>query len=130
MPVPRECTYQDFVKCQPLSFKGTEGVVGLTRWFEKMEIVFHINNCPKKYQVKYASCTLQDNTLTWWNSHKRTIGIDAAYGMTWKALMKFQELIFLCTKMFPEEGDRVEKFIGGLSDNIQGNRITAEPMRL
>ncbi|GKB21858.1 hypothetical protein Tco_0855781 [Tanacetum coccineum] len=23
-PVARECTYQDFMKCQPLSFKGTE----------------------------------------------------------------------------------------------------------
>ncbi|GJY44550.1 putative reverse transcriptase domain-containing protein [Tanacetum coccineum] len=35
--VARECTYPDFLKCQPLNFKGTEGVVGLTRWFEKME---------------------------------------------------------------------------------------------
>ncbi|GKF94425.1 hypothetical protein Tco_0284125, partial [Tanacetum coccineum] len=26
-PVARECTYQDFMKCQPLNFKGTEGVV-------------------------------------------------------------------------------------------------------
>ncbi|GKD44640.1 hypothetical protein Tco_1269285, partial [Tanacetum coccineum] len=25
-PVARECTYQDFMKCQPLNFKGTEGV--------------------------------------------------------------------------------------------------------
>nr|GEU58464.1 putative reverse transcriptase domain-containing protein [Tanacetum cinerariifolium] len=32
-----ECTYQDFLKCQPLNFIRTEGVVGLTRWFEKME---------------------------------------------------------------------------------------------
>ncbi|GJU10863.1 putative reverse transcriptase domain-containing protein [Tanacetum coccineum] len=24
-PVARECTYQDFMKCQPLNFKGTEG---------------------------------------------------------------------------------------------------------
>nr|GFA39489.1 hypothetical protein [Tanacetum cinerariifolium] len=28
--VTRECTYQDFMKCQPLHFKGTEGVVELT----------------------------------------------------------------------------------------------------
>ncbi|GKB86847.1 hypothetical protein Tco_0959119 [Tanacetum coccineum] len=28
--VARECTYPDFLKCQPLNFKGTEGVVGLT----------------------------------------------------------------------------------------------------
>ncbi|GJU64023.1 hypothetical protein Tco_1245858 [Tanacetum coccineum] len=61
MPVARVCTYQDFMKCQPLNFKGTEGVVGLTRWFEKMETVFHISNCPEVYQVKYATCTLLDS---------------------------------------------------------------------
>ncbi|GKC45519.1 hypothetical protein Tco_1063241 [Tanacetum coccineum] len=57
-PVARECTYQDFMKCQPLNFKGMEGVVGLIRWFKKMETVFHISNCPEKYQVKYATFTL------------------------------------------------------------------------
>ncbi|GKG26133.1 hypothetical protein Tco_0399279, partial [Tanacetum coccineum] len=30
--VARECTYQDFMKCKPLYFKGTEGVVELTQW--------------------------------------------------------------------------------------------------
>ncbi|GJW00185.1 hypothetical protein Tco_1555436, partial [Tanacetum coccineum] len=74
----RECTYQDFLKCQLLSFNRMEGVVGLTRWFEKMETMFHISNCPEKYQVKYATCTLLNSALTWWNSHKRTIGIEAA----------------------------------------------------
>ncbi|GKB45725.1 hypothetical protein Tco_0896478 [Tanacetum coccineum] len=83
MPVARECTYQDFLKCHPLNFKGAEGVFGLTRWFEKMETVFHISNCPKKNQVKYATCTLLDSALTWWNTHKRTFRIDAAYAMTW-----------------------------------------------
>ncbi|GKD18223.1 putative reverse transcriptase domain-containing protein [Tanacetum coccineum] len=130
-----------------------------------METVFHISNCPPKYQLKYASCTLQNGALTWWNSHKRTFGTDAAYAMTWKAFMKlmtkvycprneiqkmetelwnltvrnndltaytqrFQELVLLYTKMVPEEEDRVEKFIGGLPDNIQGNVIDAEPTRL
>ncbi|GKC58949.1 hypothetical protein Tco_1086547 [Tanacetum coccineum] len=51
MLVAHVCTYQDFVKYQPLKFKGTEGVVGLTRWFEKMETVFHISNYPEVYQV-------------------------------------------------------------------------------
>ncbi|GJS26689.1 hypothetical protein Tco_0487309 [Tanacetum coccineum] len=40
-----EYTYTDFLKCQPLNFNGTEGVVGLTQWFEKIESVFHISNC-------------------------------------------------------------------------------------
>ncbi|GKE89426.1 hypothetical protein Tco_1566901 [Tanacetum coccineum] len=81
MPVARECTFQDFLKCKPHNFSGTKGVVGLTRWFEKLETVFNISNCPPKYQVKYATCTLQDSALTWWNSHKRTIGVEAAYAM-------------------------------------------------
>ncbi|GJR44073.1 hypothetical protein Tco_1312176 [Tanacetum coccineum] len=77
--VARECTYHDFMKCQPLNFKGSGGVVGLTRWFEKMETVFHISNCLEKYQVKYATRTLINSALTWWNSHKRTIGADVAF---------------------------------------------------
>ncbi|GJR49446.1 putative reverse transcriptase domain-containing protein [Tanacetum coccineum] len=148
-----------------MNYGGTEGVVGLTRWFEKMETVFNISNCPSKYQVKYATCTLQDSALTWWNTHKRTIGVDAAYAMKWAGLMRlmtevycprneiqkmetelwnltmkgndltaytqrFQELILLCTRMVPDEEDKVERFIGGLPDNIQGNVIAAEPIKL
>nr|GEZ09015.1 hypothetical protein [Tanacetum cinerariifolium] len=141
------------------------GVVGLTRWFEEMEFVFNISNCPPKYQVKYATCKLQDSALTWWNSHQRTIGVDAAYAMKWAGLIKlmtevyclrneiqkmetelwnltvkgndltaytqrFQELILLCTRMVPDEEDRVERFIRGLPDNIQRNVIAANPTRL
>ncbi|GJW69770.1 putative reverse transcriptase domain-containing protein, partial [Tanacetum coccineum] len=93
-PVARECTYQDFMKCQPLSFKETEGVVGLIRWSEKIETMFHISNCPKRYQVKYATCTLLDSALTWWNSHKRTIGTDAAYAFIWRETV---EVMMMCT---------------------------------
>ncbi|GKA46484.1 putative reverse transcriptase domain-containing protein [Tanacetum coccineum] len=94
MPVAQECTYQDFPKCQPLNFNGTEGVV---------------------------------SALTWWNSHKRAIGFEAAYAMKWTKLIKrFQELVL----MVPDEEDKVERFIGGLPDNIQGNVIAAEPTRL
>ncbi|GKF86968.1 hypothetical protein Tco_0254795, partial [Tanacetum coccineum] len=32
--------------------------------------------------------------------------------------------------MVLEEEDKVEKYIGGLSDSIQGNMIVAEPVRL
>ncbi|GKG39001.1 reverse transcriptase domain-containing protein, partial [Tanacetum coccineum] len=43
---------------------------------------------------------------------------------------RFQELILLCTRMVPDEENRVERFIGGLSDNIQGNVIAANLARL
>ncbi|GJZ83694.1 putative reverse transcriptase domain-containing protein [Tanacetum coccineum] len=50
---PRECTYKEFLNCKPLYFKGTEGVVVLSQWFEKMESVFHISNCAVEKQVKH-----------------------------------------------------------------------------
>nr|GEW60216.1 putative reverse transcriptase domain-containing protein [Tanacetum cinerariifolium] len=129
MPV-RECAYQDFLKFLPFNFNGTDGFVGLTRWFEKMESVFHISNCPEKYHVKYATCTLLNSALTWWNSHKRTIGIEAAYAMSCAELMRLmievyclrnEDLVLLCTRMVPNEEDKVERLVGGLPDNIQGN---------
>ncbi|GKA74814.1 putative reverse transcriptase domain-containing protein [Tanacetum coccineum] len=130
----RVCTYKDFLNYQPLNFKGTEGVVGQTQWFEKMESVFHISNCTVECQIKYATYTLLGSTLTWWNSH-------AAYGMPWRTLMKmmtnkycprsefkkleielwnlkvkgtdvvsyiqrFQELAFMCGRMLPKESDQ------------------------
>nr|GEV17792.1 glutamate decarboxylase [Tanacetum cinerariifolium] len=64
-PVARECTYINFLKCQPLNFKGTEGVVRLNQWFEKMESVFHISNYTVGNLVKYATCTLLGNALMW-----------------------------------------------------------------
>ncbi|GKC24772.1 hypothetical protein Tco_1026922 [Tanacetum coccineum] len=94
MPVAREFTFQDFLKCKPYNFSGTKGIVGLTRWFEKMETVFNVSYCPPKYQVKYATCTLQDSALTWWNSHKRTIGVEVAYTMNWVELMKLMTEVY------------------------------------
>ncbi|GJT17253.1 hypothetical protein Tco_0875959 [Tanacetum coccineum] len=78
----RECTYPDFMKCQPLNFKGTKGVVELTQWVEKMETVFRISNYSVENQVKFSTCTLLGNALTWWNSHVRIVGNDVAYAMT------------------------------------------------
>nr|GEY80286.1 reverse transcriptase domain-containing protein [Tanacetum cinerariifolium] len=60
---------------------GTEGVVGLTQWVEKMESIFLIGNCTIASQVKYASCTLKGSVLTLWNSHVRVVGQDVAYAM-------------------------------------------------
>ncbi|GJT45856.1 putative reverse transcriptase domain-containing protein [Tanacetum coccineum] len=41
----KECVnYTPLFLC-PLNFKGNEGVVGLTRWIEKMESVFNISGC-------------------------------------------------------------------------------------
>ncbi|GJW70676.1 hypothetical protein Tco_0127593 [Tanacetum coccineum] len=91
-----ECTYSDFLKCQPLNFKGTGGV----------------------------------------NSHIKTIGHDAAYGMPWKTLKKMMTDKY-CPRgeikkleielMFPEESDEFEKYVGGLLDMIQESVMASKP---
>nr|GEZ78519.1 hypothetical protein [Tanacetum cinerariifolium] len=106
----RECTYTDFLKCQPLPFKGTEGVSSLSQWCERMESVFHIDNCTTENQVKFATCTLYSVALTWWNTHVQTVGHEVAYDM-----------------MFSEESDMVEKYVGGLPDMIQGSVVASKP---
>ncbi|GJY82301.1 hypothetical protein Tco_0495677 [Tanacetum coccineum] len=112
--VARECTYQDFMKCKPLYFKGTEGVVELTQWFERMETVFRISNCSVENQIKFSTCTLLAGALTWWNSHVMTVSHDVAYAMTWADLRK---------KMT----DKLNGSVGGLPDMIHGNIIASKP---
>ncbi|GKA61712.1 putative reverse transcriptase domain-containing protein [Tanacetum coccineum] len=97
-----------------MNYGGTEGVVGLTRWFEKMETVFNISNCPSKYQkmeTELWNLTVKGNDLTTYTQ-------------------RFQKLILLCTRMVPDEEDKVERFIGGLPDNNQGNVIASKPTKL
>ncbi|GKE95746.1 hypothetical protein Tco_1580601 [Tanacetum coccineum] len=116
----RECTYTDFLKCQPLNFKGTEGVASLSQWFERMESVFHISNCTIKNQVKFATCTLHSIALTWWNTHVK--GTDLT-----SYTQNFRELALLCGRMFPEESDKIEKYVGGLPDMIHGSVVASKP---
>nr|GFB00250.1 hypothetical protein [Tanacetum cinerariifolium] len=43
--IVRECTYPDFLKCQPLNFKGTEGVIGLTQWSRSYMVELICEDC-------------------------------------------------------------------------------------
>nr|GFB87989.1 hypothetical protein [Tanacetum cinerariifolium] len=137
LQLARVCSYTDFMKCQPLNFKGTEGVVGLSQWVEKMKSVFHISGCAIENQVKFATCTLLGDALTWWNGHVRTLGHDAAYAMTREILKKKltdkycpRELALMCTKFISNETEKVGKYISGLPDNIHGNIMAARPKTL
>ncbi|GJX70331.1 putative reverse transcriptase domain-containing protein [Tanacetum coccineum] len=118
--------------------------------------VYSISNCTVACQVKFATCTLQENALTWWNSHMKTTTPEAAHAMPYRTLKKmmtdkycprgeikklefkmwnlkvkgndvvtysqrFQELALMCDRMFPEEIDQVEKYVGGLPDTIHSS---------
>lgn len=79
-------SYKDFRNCKTKRFYRNEGEVGLTRWMEKMESVFEISLCLEDCKVKFATCTLADATLSWWNSLTKTMGINATNAMSWSEL--------------------------------------------
>nr|GEX61708.1 putative reverse transcriptase domain-containing protein [Tanacetum cinerariifolium] len=64
----QKCTFADFMKCKPITFRGNEGAIGLIRWIEKTEIVFTVSKCTEANKVVFAAATFQDRALTWWNS--------------------------------------------------------------
>nr|GEV34667.1 putative reverse transcriptase domain-containing protein [Tanacetum cinerariifolium] len=113
----RPCFYTDFMKCQPLNFKGTKGVVGLTRWIEKIESVFQISGCAIENQVKFTTCTLLDVSLTWWNSQIRSLGPNA-YSMTWEVLKKM-------TNKYCSQGEIKKLEIELWNLKVKGNDVLA-----
>ncbi|GKB03530.1 putative reverse transcriptase domain-containing protein [Tanacetum coccineum] len=118
-----------------MNFKITEGVIGLTQWLEKMESVFYISNYTVAYQVKFATCTLQESALTWWNSHVRTFEHNIAYAMPWKTLKKmmtdkYYPMVRIDVRYdVPQELDEVEKYVGGLPNKIYGSLMASKRPR-
>ncbi|GKE71681.1 reverse transcriptase domain-containing protein [Tanacetum coccineum] len=125
------------MSCQPFNFKGTEGAVGLIRWFERTESVFLCSNCTEDCKVKFAISTLTEEALSWWNSFAQPIGIKEAYKITWtefKTLLikkyrprtevkKIEDEFYSLTKL-------MEVFIGGLPRSIKGNVTASKPQTL
>ncbi|GJV92835.1 hypothetical protein Tco_1540648 [Tanacetum coccineum] len=92
---------------------GTEGVVELTQWFERMETVFRISNCSVENQIKFSTCTLLAGALTWWNSQLDLFGsgcwVQPTYPGTSTVILPL-----LCVRMFPEESGQAVLLLDGL----------------
>ncbi|GJX85723.1 reverse transcriptase domain-containing protein [Tanacetum coccineum] len=88
--VARKYSYKEFMSCQPFNFKGTKGAVDLIRWFKRTELVFLCSNCTEDCKVKFATGTLTEEALSWWNSLAQPIGIEEAYKTTW---FEFKKLL-------------------------------------
>ncbi|GJS47803.1 reverse transcriptase domain-containing protein [Tanacetum coccineum] len=65
-----------------------QGAVGLIRWFERTESVFSHSNCVEENKVTFATGTLTDDALSWWNAYAQPIGIKQANRTTWTELKR------------------------------------------
>ncbi|GJW75265.1 reverse transcriptase domain-containing protein [Tanacetum coccineum] len=129
--VARECTYQDFMKCQPLCFKALKECQlthALTWWNSHVRTVGHDvayamtwTDLKKKMTDKYCPRSeIKKLEVELWNLKVK--GTDVlGYNQ------RFQELALLCVRMFSEESDKIEKYVGGLPDMIHGSVMASRP---
>ncbi|GKD06580.1 reverse transcriptase domain-containing protein, partial [Tanacetum coccineum] len=87
-PVVKTGNYKEFISCQPFYFNGAEGAIGLIRWFERTESVFSRSRCAEENKVTFATGTLTDDALSWWNAYAQPIGIEQANQITWTELKR------------------------------------------
>ncbi|GJT10503.1 reverse transcriptase domain-containing protein [Tanacetum coccineum] len=87
-PAVKTGNYKEFISCQPFCFNGTEGAVGLIRWFERTESVFSRSRCAEENKVTFATGTLTDDALSWWNAYAQAMGIEQANQTTWTELKR------------------------------------------
>ncbi|GJX05064.1 reverse transcriptase domain-containing protein [Tanacetum coccineum] len=52
------------------------------------KLVFSRSNCVEENKVTFATGTLTDDALSWWNSYAQPIGIDQANQITWTELKR------------------------------------------
>nr|GEV30847.1 hypothetical protein [Tanacetum cinerariifolium] len=118
MTTPRECSYTGFLKCQPMSFRDNKGVVGLTRWIEKIESVFQSATVPLHVRGE-----IQKLESELWN-----LKVKGLHMLNYNH--RLQELALMCERMFPKEVEKVERYIGGLSDMIHGSVKVSKPQSM
>ncbi|GJV98467.1 reverse transcriptase domain-containing protein [Tanacetum coccineum] len=113
-PVARKCSYKEFMSCQPINFKGTEGVIVLSAGLRQTDLVFcHSNLLPKATSVKFVGY-FKKEALSGGISLP-TIGIEEVKrlhgGNDLKTYVRrFQELATLCPTMVPNSEKMMEVY--------------------
>ncbi|GJV52950.1 reverse transcriptase domain-containing protein [Tanacetum coccineum] len=136
VPEMHGCSYKTFMNGKPHSFKGTEGVVGLKRWFEKMEQVFEICKCAEDDKVKFAINVKAMMTTEYCPSTE----IQRMEQELWTLTLKgddieaysncFHELVLMCPEFVSTESKKIEKYIRGFPKRIKGNITSSKPATL
>ena len=67
------CMYKDFTDNEPNPFNESGGVISLTQWCEKKELVFEIYDYPEESKVKFTASPFSNRALSWWNGHVKAL---------------------------------------------------------
>ncbi|GJW38462.1 hypothetical protein Tco_0064307 [Tanacetum coccineum] len=141
-PAVKTGNYKEFISCQPFYFNGTEGAVGLIRWFVRT---------PESYSPRVQMCRRNKVNICYEQAIKspeaelkgfdKTSNVrteirkmeEELYNLIVKGndlkpyVRRFQELTVLCPNMVPNNDKLLEAFIGGLPRSIEGNVTASKP---
>nr|GEW09439.1 hypothetical protein [Tanacetum cinerariifolium] len=144
---------------KPYPFNGTEGVVGLRQWIEKVEQVFEIYKCVEeegvvglrrwieKVEQVFEIWLVNANSIPWieFKSMMTTEYIPATEIQRmeqelWKLTLKgdkieaynnrFHELALMCPDLVPNEKKKIERYMKVFPEGIKGNITSARPTTL
>ncbi|GJZ18350.1 reverse transcriptase domain-containing protein [Tanacetum coccineum] len=80
--------FVSFTVLRNLPLEDIQEATGLIRWFERTESVFSRSNCAEENRVTFATGTLTDDALSWWNAYAAPIGIEQANRIAWTELKR------------------------------------------
>nr|GFC05981.1 hypothetical protein [Tanacetum cinerariifolium] len=121
-PVARECTFADFMKFSPITFRGNEGAMA-TLGIEVMTRKTWAEMKVMMTEEFYPPGEIQRMEGELWNLRVKEMDISSY-------TTRFNELVILCPGMVPKERKKVEAYIRGLSENIKGKVTSSEPATL
>ncbi|GJU61084.1 reverse transcriptase domain-containing protein [Tanacetum coccineum] len=91
--------------------------VGLIHWFKQTESVFSRSKCVEENKVTFATGTLTDDALSWWNAYAQPMRVDQANQITQTKLNRL-----LTNKYFPRtEVRKMEDELYNLT--VKGNDL-------
>ncbi|GJU25523.1 putative reverse transcriptase domain-containing protein [Tanacetum coccineum] len=131
-PAVKTGNYKEFISCQPFYFNGTEGAVGLIRWFEQTKLVFSHSRCAEENKTELKRLL----TNKYYPRTEIRKMEEELYNLIVKGndlkpyVRRFQELTVLCPNMVPNNDKLLEAFIGGLPRSIEGNVTASKPQTL
>ncbi|GJU67796.1 putative reverse transcriptase domain-containing protein [Tanacetum coccineum] len=105
------CSHKTFMNGKPHPFNGTEGVVGLRRWIEKVEQVFEISTEIQRMEQELWTLTLKGDDIEAYNN-------------------RFHELALMYPDLVSTEKKKVERYIRGFPERIKGNITSSRPTTL
>ncbi|GJU31144.1 putative ribonuclease H-like domain-containing protein [Tanacetum coccineum] len=109
-PTVKTGNYKEFISCQPFCFNGTEGAVGLIRWFERTESVFSRSRCAEENKVTFATGFADSKVSKPAGGRSRCIH-DRVHGLllslsSWLASFDFRPSLLLLGALFQPHGER------------------------